>query len=132
MSAMVSASARPFLSLRDGVFRLGERLVFARTTWIWRWPEQWALVGGNGSGKSLLADGLCGRLPLVGGELRYHFRPGPGLSPEEMIGQVSFERSKAGWGGAVAQSRWNSLEEESSLRVRDFLAYELVMDINPF
>ena len=132
MSAMVSASARPFLSLRDGVFRLGERLVFARTTWIWRWPEQWALVGGNGSGKSLLADGLCGRLPLVGGELRYHFRPGPGLSPEEMIGQVSFERSKAGWGGAVAQSRWNSLEEESSLRVRDFLAYERVMDINPF
>ena len=33
---------------------------------------------------------------------------------------------------SVVQSRWNSLEEEHALRVRDFLAYERVMEINPF
>jgi molybdate transport system ATP-binding protein len=32
----------------------------------------------------------------------------------------------------VLQSRWNSLEEESGLRVRDFLAYDRVMEANPF
>ena len=30
------------------------------------------------------------------------------------------------------QSRWNSFEEERGLRVRDFLAYERVMEANPF
>lgn len=39
-----------------------------------RWqPEpgqSWALLGGNGSGKSALARLLCGDLPLAGGELR--------------------------------------------------------------
>ena len=32
----------------------------------------------------------------------------------------------------MVQSRWNSLEEEGALAVRDFLSYERVMEINPF
>ena len=123
---------RPFLSLQDGAFRLGERLVFERTSWVFHRHEHWAMLGANGSGKSLLADALRGRLPLVHGELRYHFRPPPGLSPEEAIGHVSFEDRKAEVHETVVQSRWNSLEEEGAALVRDFLSYERVMDINPF
>jgi hypothetical protein len=95
MKAPQSAHPRPFLSLLEVAFRLGDRLVFENTSWIFHRHEQWAVIGANGSGKSLLADALRGRLPLVRGELRYHFRAPAGLSPEEAIGHVSFEDRKA-------------------------------------
>ncbi len=123
---------RPFFSLARAAFRLGERLVFEGTSWVFCRDEHWAILGANASGKSLLADAVRGRLPLAQGELRYHFRAPPGLTPEEAIGQVSFEIRKGEVPEAVMQSRWNSLEEESGLRVRDFLAYERVMEVNPF
>jgi len=123
---------QPFLSLRDGAFRLGERIIFPHTTWVFHRHEHWAILGANGSGKSLLADALRGLLPLVQGGLRYHFRPPPGLTPEEAISHVSFEDRKAEVHDTVVQSRWNSLEEEGASLVRDFLSYERVMDLNPF
>src|SRR5206468_4407349 len=45
---------------------------------------------------------------------------------------VAFEDRRADLHGAVAQSRWNSIEEEGALRVRDVLSYERVMEINPY
>jgi len=90
------------------------------------------VLGTNGSGKSLLAEALRGRLPLVQGELTYHFRPAPDFSPAESIGLVAFETRKVDLGDCVVQSRWNSFEEQGSLRVRDFLSYDRVMDVNPF
>jgi molybdate transport system ATP-binding protein len=129
---MRSKSARPFLSLRKATFRLGDRLIFARTSWTFCRNEHWAVVGPNGSGKSLFADALRGCLPLVHGELNYHFRPPAGLVAEEAIGHVAFEDRRADLHGAVAQSRWNSIEEEGALRVRDVLSYERVMEINPY
>jgi molybdate transport system ATP-binding protein len=132
MSAPKPHRAQPFLSLLDAAFRLGDRLVFEHTSWVFRRPEHWAILGANGSGKSLLADALRGRLPLVQGELRYHFQPPPGLTHEKAISHVSFEDRKAEVHDTVVQSRWNSLEEERSSLVRDYLSYERVMDINPF
>jgi molybdate transport system ATP-binding protein len=132
MSSPKPHRPEPFLSLRDGAFRLGERIIFAQTTWLFERHEHWAVLGANGSGKSLLADALRGLLPLVRGELRYHFRPPPGLTPEEAISHVSFEDRKAEVHDIVVQSRWNSLEEKGASLVRDFLSYERVMDINPF
>jgi molybdate transport system ATP-binding protein len=129
---MISESERPFVSLREASFRLGDRIVFDRTSWTWHCQQQWAIIGANGSGKSLLGDALRGRLPLVYGQLRYHFKPASGLTPEESIGHVSFEDRKSELHQTVVQSRWNSIEEESALRVRDFLSYDRVMDVNPF
>jgi molybdate transport system ATP-binding protein len=123
---------QPFLSLRDGAFRLGDRIIFEHTTWVFHRQEHWAIIGANGSGKTLLAEALRGGLPLVRGELRYHFQPPPGLAHEEAISHVSFEDRKAEVHETVVQSRWNSLEEEGALLVRDFLSYERVMEINPF
>ena len=123
---------RPFLSLRAATFRLGDRLVFPNTSWALYRDEQWAIVGPNGAGKSLLADAVRGRLPLVQGELRYHFRRPPGAGPGATIGHVSFADRKADLNDTVVQSRWNSLEDEATLRVGDFLSYERVMDVNPF
>ena len=125
-------SGRPFLSLDRAAFRLGERLVFEGTSWVFHRDEHWAILGANASGKSLLAEAVRGRLPLAQGELHYHFRAPPGFTPEEAIGHVSFETRKGEAHDAVMQSRWNSVEEEGALRVRDFLSYERVMEANPF
>jgi len=126
------SARRPIVSAIGAAFRLGERSVFPGFSWTFRRGEQWGILGANGSGKSLLADGIAGRLPLAAGLLRYHFRPPAGLTHEESIGHLSFEDRRADVREAVVQSRWNSLEEDGSVLVRDFLAYDHVMDVNPF
>src|SRR5690242_19914833 len=125
-------SKTPFISLREATFRLGDRLVFPKTNWTFARNEHWAVLGPNGAGKSLLADALRGGLPLVNGELTYHFRHPAGLMAEQVIGHVAFEDRRTEIQGEVAQSRWNSIEEEGSLRVREVLSYERVMEINPY
>ena len=129
---MSSVPPRPLVSLLDATFRLGERLVFPNTSWTVHRGEQWAVLGANGSGKSLLAECLRGHLPLVQGRLDYHFRPQTHLAPEQTIGHVSFEDRILDSGGAIAQSRWNSLEQDTALTLRDYLSYDRVMDVNPF
>jgi len=124
--------ARRFLALVHASFRLGDRIVFEDTSLTIDRDQQWAVIGVNGSGKSLFGDALRGRLPLVHGDLQYHFKSPAGLSHEECIGHVSFEDRKANVHDMVVQSRWNSFEEEGALTVREFLSYERVMDINPF
>jgi molybdate transport system ATP-binding protein len=132
MSLPKPERSRRFLSLEKATFRLGDRLVFPDTTWTFNNDEHWAILGPNGSGKSLFADALRGRVPLVGGELSYHFRPPLGLSAEETIGHVSFEERKAEVHERVVQSRWTSFEQEAASGVRDFLSYERVMEVNPY
>jgi len=126
------AANRPFVSLLNATFRLGDTLVFENTSLVMRRHEQWAVVGGNASGKSLFADALCERLPLVGGQLHYHFSPPPGGTQQDAVVRVSFSDRKQGLGDTVVQGRWNSIESEATLLVRNFLAFERVMDINPF
>jgi molybdate transport system ATP-binding protein len=132
MSKRATVRGRPFISLQHTSFRLGERLVFEGTNWTLHRDEQWAIIGPNGSGKTVLADALRGRLPVVQGELRYHFRPTKEQSPEDAIGHVAFEDRKSEVHGTVIQSRWTSFEEEESLRVGEFLSFERVMEVNPF
>jgi len=125
-------SDKSFLSLHHATFRLGDRLIFQNTSWVFYEDEQWAIIGPNGSGKSLFADALRGKLPLVHGDLRYDFAPDPFVLPEESIGHVSFEDRKETVHGTIAQSRWNSFEQDPARTVAEFLAYEHVMSINPF
>ncbi len=125
-------NGKPILSLRGASFRLGDGLVFEHTHWNVHRNQHWAILGPNGAGKSLFADALRGYLPLVKGELNYHFRLPAGHSAEQAIGHVSFEERRLGLGHAVVQSRWNSFETESALRVKEYLSYDRVMEINPF
>jgi molybdate transport system ATP-binding protein len=124
--------AEPLLSVRDASFRLGDKLVFENTNWNIRRGEQWAIVGANGSGKSLLGDALRGRLPCVQGEVVYQLKPPPGAAWEDCIGHLSFEQRKANVHEMVVQSRWNSLDAGAGLSVREFLSYEVTMEINPY
>ena len=128
----MTALSRPFISLHDASFRLGERLVFENTSWNFSKGQQWAVGGPNGCGKSLFGEAIAGRLPLVHGRLDYHFRAPAGLAPEQAIEYVAFASRKNQVRDAIAQSRWHSAEDHTGLRVRDFLAFEQVMEINPF
>lgn len=123
---------RPFITLDRVSFRLGARVVFPRTDWIVGADEQWALLGGNGSGKSVLALGLMGAIPVIHGELMYHFTVCEGESPEQRIAWVSFERQRELAGESVAAARWFSLEQEACESVRELLSFERVEEINPF
>ena len=129
----VPASGRgQVMVMREATFRLGENLAFKNTNWVYGLEEQWAVIGSNGSGKSLFLEAVRGALPIIHGEMAYHFRPPAGFSQEEAITQVCFEDRKLDVHQMVLQSRWNSLEEDDAARVRDFLSYDRVMDVNPF
>ncbi len=121
----------PFISLRNATFRLGDELIFPGTNWTFAANQHWAVAGGNGAGKSLFADCLRGRLPLVGGTLDYGFRAPTGLVPEDAIDCVAFEDRKLDLRDSFLQSRWSSFEDEA-LSVGEFLRFERVMEINPF
>ena len=119
------------IELCDATFRLNDRLIFQGTSWHFRRGEQWAVAGGNGSGKSLFLEAIRGRLPLVEGELDYRFRPPKGLSHEEALAHLAFEEDPA-LHGAVLQARWNSIEEEGAINVAEFLAYNKIMEVSAY
>lgn len=125
-------SSHPFLALRDATFRVGERVVFRRTDWEIQADEQWAVLGRNGSGKSLLAAALQGTLPLIEGDVEYRFGLKDEASPEQRIASVSFEDQRGLAGDSLAAARWFSLEQEESAVVGDLLTFDSVEEINPF
>ena len=132
----------PFVTLDDVTIRRGDSLVFPHTTWTMRAGERWAIVGPNGSGKSTLVKALCGTLPVVSGEILYHFA-GNHLptghswyepAPEEMIAHVSFEaqRELLGSVSPYQQARWDSAAGNSAPTVIDFLLSDGLDEIAPY
>ena len=125
------------LVLDDVTVRWDERTAFARSCWTWRRGEQWAVLGPNNSGKSLLALALCGQAPLVHGEIRYHF-DGDTQSldsvPEQFIALLSpqVQRELATGESSFYQSRWHSGVTEGRRSMAQFLSQASVEDINPF
>lgn len=123
------------LDLDNIAVRGNGRAAFPRTCWTWQRGEQWGILGPNGSGKSLLALALCGRVPLLHGEIHYHFDPAArDAFPEQSIALVSpqVQRELAIGEGSFYQSRWHSGIAEGRQTVAQFLSQASVEDINPF
>ncbi|MGO9243917.1 MAG: ATP-binding cassette domain-containing protein [Verrucomicrobiia bacterium] len=120
---MAKTVSPPLVELAGASLRVGERLLFRNTNWIFRRGEQWALVGPNGSGKTLFASALTGAVPVVRGE--FHV-------PAGAVAHVSFEQQKFIAGNTPAAARWFSLEEDAAPPVHQFLSQDSVEDINPF
>jgi molybdate transport system ATP-binding protein len=118
-----AAEAEPLVTLAGASLRVGDRLLFRNTHWIFRCGEHWALVGPNGAGKTLFASALTGAVPVVRGEFR---------APDGGVVHVSFEQQKTLAGDAPASARWFSLEEEDASPVWRFLSQESVEERNPF
>ena len=131
---MTAIKSRPLLAMEGVSLRFGDRLVFRDTDWTFGRHQQWAVVGANGSGKSLFARALAGNVPVVRGEIRYHFRlrGRHRWTPEAAVAQVSFEQQKLYAGDAPSAARWFSLEEEGASTVSQFLSQDSVEGLNPF
>ena len=135
-SARLSANrSKPLVRLAGVSLRLGERRVFRNTHWTFARHQHWAMVGANGSGKTLFARALTGEIPVVDGQIQYHFRLRDSKrrwTPEAAVAQVSFEQQKTVAGDSPAAARWFSLEQEAAAPVRQFLSLDNVEETNPF
>jgi molybdate transport system ATP-binding protein len=125
-----------FLALENASLRLGQTVVFRGTNWTWHAGEQWAMLGPDGAGKSLLIEALSGRLPLAAGELHGPNAIGKQTQSRaaEAIAHVSplTQRQLAVEESSFYQSRWHGGREEGQRTVAQFLSRESVEERNPF
>lgn len=139
--AKTNPNAGRFISLRDISLRLYGRVLFEHTTWELLDDQHWAVVGANGSGKSTLVKALWGRVPVVKGEISYHFlqhahsEGAEAISlPQDHIAYVSFEAQTTTLQGTglFYQARWNSGVSKEGRSVSEYLSEHLVKRINPY
>jgi len=129
---------REFLALENVSIRSGADVVFKQTNWTWRWGEQWAMLGPDGAGKSVLIEALLGRCPIVSGEVRGPFSRTDPENPEAGAGMEMAhlspwtQRELALRESAFYQQRWHSGFESSPRTVAQFLSQRSVEERNPF
>lgn len=105
--------------IQGAVTRLPE-LRFARPVeWTIESGQQWAVIGPNGSGKTLLADLLQQKFALKEGEIRF----GAGSRPGQWVKSIAFKDiySLADCKNAYYQQRWHSTETDEVPTVAELL-----------
>jgi molybdate transport system ATP-binding protein len=63
----------PLITLDNTTVRLRDRLFLQDTSWQINSNEHWAILGPNGSGKTTFAKSLFGAVPVVRGNIIFHF-----------------------------------------------------------
>ncbi len=106
------------LSLSDVHVRKFDVPVLANISWSVKQGEQWAVVGGNGSGKSVLLDTIAGRLMPRSGKIRRHAKP------ELVAADYSFNRIVRS-AAQYYQQRYQSQDAEIAPTVREVLTNQL-------
>jgi len=85
---------QPFITLHNTTVRLRDRLFLEDTCWQINSNEHWTILGPNGSGKTTFAKSLFGAVPVVRGNIIFHFsnedRQNP-VTTADAIGYVSPE-----------------------------------------
>ncbi len=110
------------IAMTDGVARLAEWQLATPATIYLSAGEHLAIVGSNGSGKTLLTDMLTGRHPLRSGTLRYDFSP---CEENTVSACLRYIKYKDAYGRTndrsyYLQQRWNQTEiDESTPTVKD-------------
>lgn len=109
------------ISLIHPVPRMPEFRFKTPIMWDINRGEQWAIVGANGSGKSLLADIIQGRIALrdLDGEIKYNFEG----TLFESIRTIAFKDIYSMVDGTTAyyQQRWHSQDSEGIVTVKEIL-----------
>ena len=77
----------PLITMEKITLRKGDSMLLADTSWEIRTGQNWAILGANGSGKSILARAVKGDVPYVRGRMTRHRPEAAG----EQIGYLSFE-----------------------------------------
>ncbi|MFR9503973.1 MAG: ATP-binding cassette domain-containing protein [Rikenellaceae bacterium] len=84
--------------------------------------EHVAIIGDNGSGKSIVVGAMTGAIPLKGIGTRYNFGEGRSTKASENIKHLTFRDSYGTADrGYYHQQRWNSFDREGQPLVREML-----------
>jgi len=81
------------VAVSDVRLRINRRKVLTVDEFKIHRGEHWCVLGGNGAGKSLLAQLIRGQLPRA----RQHLRYSPGFDPKTDMDVVSFEEQQQLW-----------------------------------
>ncbi len=125
--------SQPVLSVEDITIRAKNRLCFADTSWRMQADEQWAVIGPTGGGKSIFVKTLCGRLPVVRGQVVNYFDGTPegrgyALPGEIILVSAETQRDMLQRYAMFHQARWQSTEGGDVPTVAEFLRGELSDD----
>ena len=114
--------ARKIIALKGGVSRNPSTRLAAPAYFTLNDGEHIAVVGPNGTGKSLLVDILTSKYPLREGGISYDFSPAASQIPYENIEYIAFRDS---YGAADTdyyyQQRWNTQDYGDAPTVSDVL-----------
>ena len=93
--------------------------------------EVWGVVGPNGSGKSLLAELMCGKIPVQSGKIHYHFLDKSAF-PSRWIKKIDFNAaySLLDYRKLFYQQRFNHSEYDSVPLVSELFQLENISEEN--
>lgn len=87
--------------------------------------ENWAIVGSNGSGKTLFAEAIAGKIYPTEGKVNYYFNNSAGSKQEtsDFIAYLSFSENSSlfNYSKYYYQQRFNASESDGGITVRDLL-----------
>lgn len=103
---------QPMIKISDGVPRLPQWRLAKPVNFCLDKGENIAVVGNNGSGKSLLVDIVTGKHPLQEGRIEYDFSPSTKQYAYENIKSICFKDTYGGDNDSsyYLQQRWNQTE----------------------
>lgn len=131
----MSSPDSAFISLQDICIRAGEQRFFDHATWNLEKGQHWAVWGPSGSGKSILGKALDHSLPLLRGQILYHFGgpPRPYLNPHEVLTfSAETHRAFLRQFADYYQARWQSFEGQDAPSVADLLDSRSLQARSPF
>ncbi|NDV79932.1 ATP-binding cassette domain-containing protein [Dysgonomonas sp. 511] len=124
-------SQRAILKISEATTRLQQVRFSAPISWELKTGEQWAVIGRNGSGKTLFTDTMTGKYALSAGEILCFDENGEKASVYATVKSVAFRDiySIIDAGNSYYQQRWNKGVAEEVPSVRHLLSEEDIKSI---
>jgi molybdate transport system ATP-binding protein len=112
------------ISLQQVAVRKYESVVLSDITWNIKPGENWAVIGPNGSGKTILLDIIAGKWPLWKGKIYYGWDEPLRETVELVSNDYSFNRI-VNAGAEYYQQRFHAYEAERAPTLRAVLTNQL-------
>lgn len=111
------------ISITNGVPRMPEWQMAKPVNFVLEKNEHIAIIGKNGSGKSMFADIITGRHPLRMNNIKYNFEQKRQKTISECIKYIAFKDSYGDYDGTYyLQQRWNQHDiDENTPTVKELL-----------
>ena len=112
------------IRLHEAVLRNPEVQFSEPLNWQIQKGEHWAIIGPNGSGKTIFIDTLTGKYALKSGIIEYPFFEATNSKVSESVKSMAFRDISSlsnSYGTSTYQQRWNSQEAEESTIIKTLL-----------